>query len=537
MAGLDPEPRLERGDRPERGGDLVERHVGGHLDGAGRPAAQGRERSPVHVGVLADLERCEMEPERAELPAQVGDLSERDPLEAVGDQRVLHLGQLGVELGRVRVPAADRRGLPGERGAGSTQPLGDEPEALPVGLVREAPAQQAVGLGERLRVARESQRQRRRDAIPRCRRRQRLHEPRGDRLVAVEHVLGLDPEGPLGHVRGHLWVAVPVAADPAPPVEVRPDARRPRPGQAGIGRGPETAPRGGGRRVEGAVERPVQAGHDREERGVEDRHRRAHLVERGGRHGTEVGGAPQERDLLAQSAADLAILRGREARVVQALQQPGAAAQGDQGRPPAGLGRVRGEDQGDGEPSEQLVESAIVGAAAAQRDHGLRHGIVEDAVACRAFATAECPDPATRLGQVDQLEVQGEGLDDRLGGPEVEVREIGVEPATLLGVVVLAQGDRPPADALHELEQVRSGLLGDHLAEERPQQADLRGERVVRPRGPDPGRFGAHRARWRAPLAGAHAAEPTAQPCGPQRFATFPASQPFEAITFPTLVR
>ncbi len=166
-------------------------------------------------------------------------------------------------------------------------------------------------------------------------------------------------------------------------------------------------------------------------------------------------------------------------------------------------------------------------------DHGLGHGIVEDAVAGRALASAQRPDAAAGLDQVDQLEVQREGLDDRLGGPEVEVREVRVEAAPLLGVVVLAQRDRPPADALHELEQVRPGLLGDHLAEEGPQQADLGGERVVRPRGPDPGRFGAHRARRRAPLAIAHAA----QPCGPQRFATFPASQPFEAITFPTLVR
>ena len=318
-----------------------------------------------------------MEPERAELPAQVGDLPERDPLEAVGDERVLHLGQLGVELGGVRVPAADRRRLPGQRGAGATQPLGDEPEALSVGLVREAPAEQPVGLGERLGVAGRDAARARRDAIPGRGRRERLHQPRGDRLVAVEDVLGLDPQRPLGHVRGHLRVAVPVAADPAPPVQVRPDARRARPRPPGIGRGAQAAPRGRGRRVQGAVERPVEAGHDREQRRIEDRHRRAHLVERGGRHGAQVGGAPQERDLLAQPAPDLAILGRREARVVQALQQPGAAAQRDQRRPPAGLGRVRGQDQRDGQPAEQLVEPAVVRAAAAQHDHGLGHGIVE----------------------------------------------------------------------------------------------------------------------------------------------------------------
>ncbi len=194
---------------------------------------------------------------------------------------------------------------------------------------------------------------------------------------------------------------------------------------------------------------------------------------------------------------------------------------------------MRGQDQGDGQPAQQLVEADVVRATTTQDDHGLGHGFVEDPVARGALATPEGPDAAARLDQVDELEVQREGLDDPFGGPEVEIGQIRVEPAPLLGIVVLAQGDRSPAHTLHELEQVRAGLLGDHLAEERSEQTDLRGERVVRPGGPDPGRFSAHRARGHAPLACAHAA----QPCGPQRFATFPASQPFEAVTFPTLVR
>ena len=36
---------------------------------------------------------------------------------------------------------------------------------------------------------------------------------------------------------------------------------------------------------------------------------------------------------------------GVEARVVEPLEQPRSAAQGDEHRPPAGLGRVGGEDQ------------------------------------------------------------------------------------------------------------------------------------------------------------------------------------------------
>ena len=95
-----------------------------------------------------------------------------------------------------------------------------------------------------------------------------------------------------------------------------------------------------------------------------------------------------------------------------------------------------------------------------QGDHGLGHRVVEDAVAGRALATAEGADPAARLGQVDELEVEREALDDGLGRPEVEAREVLVEAASLLGIVVLAQGDRASPDALDELEQVRAGLLG-----------------------------------------------------------------------------
>ena len=65
--------------------------------------------------MLADLERREMEPERRELPAQVGDLAPRDPVQAVGDERVLDLGQLGVELVGAGVAAGQRR-RPGRSG-------------------------------------------------------------------------------------------------------------------------------------------------------------------------------------------------------------------------------------------------------------------------------------------------------------------------------------------------------------------------------------------------------------------------------------
>ena len=276
-----------------------------------------------------------METERRDLPAQVGDLAPRDALEPTGDQRVLDLGKLAVELvGRLVVPGARARPA-GEHRSRAPEPLGDEPEALSIRLVGEAPPELSVGLRQVLGVAREAGGKRPRHPVVRGRRRHGLHQPERDRLVAVEDVVGVDAQRPLGHLRGDRRVAVPVTADPRPEADEGRDARRPR---ARV-------------RIEGGIDRPVQAGHQREQRRVEHGHRRADLVERFGRHRAEVRGAPQQRDLLAQAAADLVVLRGGQPRVVEPFEEHGAAAQGDERRAAARLGRVRREDRRHAQPS------------------------------------------------------------------------------------------------------------------------------------------------------------------------------------------
>ncbi len=42
-------------------------------------------------------------------------------------------------------------------------------------------------------------------------------------------------------------------------------------------------------------------------------------------------------------------------------------------------------------------------------------------------------------------------------------------------IVVAAQRDRSPPDPLDQREQLGAGLLRDHLAEQRAEEADLRG--------------------------------------------------------------
>jgi hypothetical protein len=51
------------------------------------------------------------------------------------------------------ITPGERRHLPGEPGTGAADALGDEPEALPVGLLRESATQLAIVLGQLLGIA------------------------------------------------------------------------------------------------------------------------------------------------------------------------------------------------------------------------------------------------------------------------------------------------------------------------------------------------------------------------------------------------
>ena len=176
-----------------------------------------------------------------------------------------------------------------------------------------------------------------------------------------------------------------------------------------------------GRRIERRIERPVEPRDDGEQRGVEEGHRRPHLVERGRADDAQVRGPPQERDLLAQPAPDLAVLGRGQARVVRARQQDRAAAQSATSvvRRRASVGcAVR-----TGETSSRAISASSSASFRPRRRSPATASATEsgeDPVACRALAPAQRPDPAARLGQVDQPEVEREGADDGLRRPEVE---------------------------------------------------------------------------------------------------------------------
>ena len=174
--------------------------------------------------VLAHLERREVESERRQLPAQLGDLAPGDPTHPVAHERFLDLAQLDVEGFGIGIGAGPRTGLACADRARSTQSLGDEPEALPIWLVREATAQLTIGLGELLRVSRETRRERFRDPVVGRRGRLGLHQPQRDRLIAVQDVIGLDPQGVTREVGCDHGVPVAIPTDPRPEAQER---RRP----------------------------------------------------------------------------------------------------------------------------------------------------------------------------------------------------------------------------------------------------------------------------------------------------------------------
>ena len=301
---------------------------------------------------------------------------------------------------------------------------------------------------------------------------------------------------------GDHRVAVPVAADPAPPAQERRHERwaRPRPSRVAgwrvVQREPARASQRAspfrlGERIERPVECPVEARHDREQCLVEVGHRRPDLIERGRADGSQVGRSPQERDLLAQSTPHIRVLAPGEARIVEPLDQVMAAAQGDEERSPAGLGRVGGQDRRDGQVPNPFDDLGQAPARAPHPADRLGHGIVEDPAPRGSLPPSQRPDPVPLLGQVDQLEVQRKRADEGRRAAQVEPIEIGRQPRALGWVLRPAQGDRPAPDPLDELQELDPLLFHDDLTEQRAQQPDLARQRIACARRPDAARFAA----------------------------------------------
>jgi hypothetical protein len=469
-----------------------------------------------------------MEAECRKLTPEVRDLAPRDAVQTVRAERLLDLGELRVELVGRGVTAGQRRRVAGQVGARPAKALGDEAEALAIRLVREAPAERAVEVGQQLGVVREPGRETSAQCVGRHGRRDRLREAGRDRLVAMEDVIRVDPEGPLRHLRGDGRVPIPIAADPRLPGEERSDVRSPGPGPPGVGRlrSVPSAPGGRGaashaQPIERRVRLAVEAGDHGEDRLVKEGQGRPDLIQwRDGRR-PQVGGPPQQRDLLTEPAPDVPILGRPDVTVGEPGEEPVDAAEGDEDRPATSFGRVGGEDRGDPEPVDGSPHVVVGRAAPAQPVDHRGEGVVRSFGGCpddagappRGAATPlpirapNRPDQLALLGEVDEPEVEAERADDDLGPAGVERLQLRDEPGAKPRIVAAAEPDRRPADALDEVEEVAAGLLGDDLAEQRAEEADLRRERIADAAGADRRRLGAD-GLVRRTASGAHRASP-----------------------------
>ena len=237
--------------------------------------------------------------------------------------------------------------------------------------------------------------------------------------------------------------------------------------------------------VQGSVERPIEARCDHEERFVEEEECVADLVQRRRTLHAQGGGAPQQRDLLAKPAADLGVLIGGDALVVEPVEEGEDASQGHEHRASPRLRGVRREHETDREVADERL-GALRRVLAQESAHGFLDGAVRATGADRPGALAHASHTLLLLGQVGQVEVEAEGLDEVLdlvvGQPLEDVTQ-----ATLPAQAARAADlDRQAPHPLDEVQQLIAGLLGDDLAQQRAEQLDLTREWVTGSRGPIP---------------------------------------------------
>jgi hypothetical protein len=137
---------------------------------------------------------------------------------------------------------------------------------------------------------------------------------------------------------------------------------------------------------------------------------------------------------------------------------------------------VGGEHRGHLQPVEQGGQAVGAGGLGDLLDGGRERLPHRPA---GQVALAQGPDPVLLLGQVDQLEVDREGLGQQLGPVQVEGGDQLHHPGPRLAPVAVgrAQLDGRPAQPLHVGQQPRPpGLLQD-LPEQPPEQADVAAQR------------------------------------------------------------
>ena len=210
---------------------------------------------------------------------------------------------------------------------------------------------------------------------------------------------------------------------------------------------------------------------------------------------------------------------------------------------------MRRQDGADEERGERRLDPTLADTGPAQERDRRREGIVRRGAGrtgraptagrllSRALRPAGLADPLALLGKVDEPEVETERADDDLGAVRLEAGELRDELAAERRVVATAEPDRRSPNALDEIEEIATRLLGDHLPEERAEQPDLQAERVAGTPGADRRRLAANGLVGSAgPDAVAHAAANGLALSRPFRSAAGRVPQPSDVATARRLV-
>jgi hypothetical protein len=384
-------------------------HVGVPIRHAPR-REQLADRLRVHLAVLADVERREVEPERARAHDRVGEqpvlggLAQPDRAERPAEQQqVVEQARRVVGRAPVRVPldlghhladaVAERLELEQLARALREPPRGEA-------LVRLLdPLEQLGG---------------------------RVGAPRRDAELASQAFELFEPERARGaaqglervprDLRGHIRVPVPVAPDPRP---VGQDPGQIAQGEGGVARRARVAVRGadevaheGRDRLPDGGAQVVQAVADL----LGDLEpARAHIV-----------GHEQHRDDPAQAVLEVGALAGEQVGPPELADAPRDLELLVEDRPPAGLGRVGGQRGLDPQAREHAGQVIRARAHRAQAEHGLVERLGAGCLGCRArLALPVDLRDRQLLGLVEQVEPRRDQAEDIELRALVERRDAG----------------------------------------------------------------------------------------------------------------
>lgn len=219
---------------------------------------------------------------------------------------------------------------------------------------------------------------------------------------------------------------------------------------------------------------------ERVDRRVKEDERGADLVERARDVGADLGGPPQDCQLLPQAIIERPGGSHWKPRVVSCLENPRHSAEGHQGRSTSSLGGVGGQDRMDA----QTTDGSLRGVDIRRKSPGLPERlddpgerVVRSPRLGAAASLLKNPHTMTLLGEVGQPEMQQKGSNDDFRVGVVEAVELPFQRVAGFRITrpCAHRATTRPGD---ETAKVDPGLLLDDLAQQAPQAFDFEPERI-----------------------------------------------------------